>query len=1202
MKFLARLLLAIALLTPQYASGLTPAQKIILLSGAGEVLTGGETLLAGETSGFAADFTDVANPNEQVLVRRSTLTYGADEFLTNGGTSPKLVKNASAGLEWAAHNIILQSQTFSDAAWNKVKSTATAGSATAPNGTATGFLIADSNTDNDNHGLTITSAVTAIAGATYTYSIYAKKRDYRYVQVNLYTGTNRYGFFDLDTGATSGITNADSLSTEDVGNGWWRLKVVATLGAAETTVTPHAYYTDTTVTAAHVGVVGTGTYFWGAQVNRGTLATAYLPTTSAARYGVAREHDGTQWQALVEPAGTNLALRAWDYANAAWNVFGAGAAKVGVGVTDPFGGTNSYELTLGTVGGAFDSASAVYQNITMPTTTTYTASFYLRSKTGTTTVRIGANVNGAASVDSGDITLTTTWQRFTVSGSGTATANGNISIRTNVAGNSTAIYASLAQLETGTVATSPIPTFAATVTRAADAPFVLTSAIPFFGSAHTLFAQFTKRTAAVRGVAASLSNPSDGSADDISVDGQNDGQLRAYVETGGALEFGALTMGAYTANTSQRMAIAAATNSANAAANGTIAGADDTSVTLPVPTRLTIGNIEATTGGATQPLNGYVSSVAYIARRATNTELVNLTNGTTAPSALLSSETTALVIDFSNYDAPVSLKLGVPEVSYAPDAFFSNGGTSPKLVYDSTGTLVWSPHNLVLQSETLSSWLAVVGTPIRTATTVEDNDAAGFEGVWQGFTGILNETYTVTYWVGKDSVTTRFPEFQLDIGSGGAHYVTLNTQTGATGYRSGTSLPAGGAVSVADEGDRWRLSITSGPAGSTSLNAYIYPALTTSMGGALDNAAVGTVTVYKTQFNRGRVPTAYLATTTAQRMGLALDYNPTTLAARGLLVEPAATNLITQSRNASTPVVLNSNTTVTANTQNGPDGTLIADTLTIGADGYHYKQSEVLVASTVYTGSIYVRASAPLTVNMRLIPGVGTAVQSAISVSTAWQRFTLTGTSGGDTTRAELGFDVRAVSGGDGVAKTIFVSDFQLEAGSVATSPIPTFAATVTRAADNPFVLTSAIPYSLAAETIFAQFVPRVLSVNRSVMALSDGSASNGVTLLAQQGTNLYGVVSSGGGNSFLPTPPSQQLTLNAVNKMALAATVNDFALVANASSPIVDAAGAMPVSLTTLQIGNHDGTALETLNGWVEKTFALPRRATNAELQTRTQ
>ena len=59
---------------------------------------------------------------------------------------------------------------------------------------------------------------------------------------------------------------------------------------------------------------------------------------------------------------------------------------------------------------------------------------------------------------------------------------------------------------------------------------------------------------------------------------------------------------------------------------------------------------------------------------------------------------------------------------------------------------------------------------------------------------------------------------------------------------------------------------------------------------------------------------------------LAIDYDPVTHAARGLLCEPAATNIHPQSNDLS---ALNlENGTATLNNQTGPDGTLTVDTYT----------------------------------------------------------------------------------------------------------------------------------------------------------------------------------------------------------------------------------------------------------------------------------
>jgi hypothetical protein len=73
-------------------------------------------------------------------------------------------------------------------------------------------------------------------------------------------------------------------------------------------------------------------------------------------------------------------------------------------LTDPTGGSNAQSVTFGTAASAMFNTSGT----TVVSGITHTFSVWLRSATGTTTVRIGdANVAPVATV-----TLTTTWQRF----------------------------------------------------------------------------------------------------------------------------------------------------------------------------------------------------------------------------------------------------------------------------------------------------------------------------------------------------------------------------------------------------------------------------------------------------------------------------------------------------------------------------------------------------------------------------------------------------------------------------------------------------------------------------------------------------------------------------------------------------------------------------------------------------------------------
>lgn len=161
------------------------------------------------------------------------------------------------------------------------------------------------------------------------------------------------------------------------------------------------------------------------------------------------------------------------------------------------------------------------------------------------------------------------------------------------------------------------------------------------------------------------------------------------------------------------------------------------------------------------------------------------------------------------------------------------------------------------------------------------------------------------------------------------------------------------------------------------------------------------------------------------------DYDPVTLAAKGLLVEEQRTNLILYSQeldNAAWASDANRGT-VTANATTSPDGTVNADKFVAGSDGFGYRfQQPTASASTAYTASIYVKAAETAIVYLELSNTTGltyfnlstVAVTATATGATGafiqaagngWYRIGATSTTSGVATTALLNFGVANASG-----------------------------------------------------------------------------------------------------------------------------------------------------------------------------------------------
>jgi hypothetical protein len=465
-------------------------------------------------------------------------------------------------------------------------------------------------------------------------------------------------------------------------------------------------------------------------------------------------------------------------------------------------------------------------------------------------------------------------------------------------------------------------------------------------------------------------------------------------------------------------------------------------------------------------------------------------------------------------------------------------------------------------------------------------------------------------------------------GGGTKRYLNVYPQTAGTAWAIfdldlGTVPATGGAQyvssSITSAGNGWyRCSVTVTANTTAALNANYYIGDSSSTP-APTYTGNGTSALYiwGAQLNTGTSALPYAATTSA----------PYTLCTpKGLLIEEARTNLLTYSEQFDNAAWVKGDVTVTANAAVSPDGTTNADSVIEAATTaiHRINQSATISLSTAAAISFYVQAigSRRLYINAVVAANVGAlfdltgsgtvvdlagvAANKAASISqigNGWYRCTVIGTGTGvaNNIYAQINRSTSVTAAddtylGDGTSG-IRVYGAQMEAGSFATSYIPTVASTVTRSADVASMTGTNFSswYNATQGTLFTNWTS-VNTVQSTVAQISDGTANNRMLI---QGNNGSGTMR----NLVFVAGVAQVTTLDfsiaaGTHKDALAYSAGSYGASRDGAVTLTNSYASVPSGMNTLGIG-YDGAAYA--NGWLASISYYNTRLPNSTLQALT-
>ena len=552
-------------------------------------------------------------------------------------------------------------------------------------------------------------------------------------------------------------------------------------------------------------------------------------------------------------------------------------------------------------------------------------------------------------------------------------------------------------------------------------------------------------------------------------------------------------------------------------------------------------------------------------------------------------------------------------------------------------------RNLFLQTQRfqVGAWTKDASTAVPNAATAPDGTPTAnkitatattvFHSIRQSVTQTV-ATYTYSMY----AKAAEYSKLILADATAGTWSATFNLATGATITTGGTAVLSS---SIQATGNGWyRCAVTfTGAAASVAHAAVGYPdtgATLNNFGASYTGDGLSGVYLWGAQLELGSTVTAYTRNN-AGRFPPRFDYDPVTLAPKGILIEEQRTNLLLQSETFDSATWNKFNVTVTANAAVSPDGASDADALVEDATtGSHICQQFLAYTSgTAYTFSTYVKAGTRTWVQIALPPSAFTAStggffnltgagslgaaagtptsRTITAVGNGWYRITVTATAtataSGNTFIGAGSADGTSSYAGVAGAEALYLYGAQLEAGAFATSYIPTVASQVTRNVDQYDIQAPMFTfwYNQNAGTLVfegSSFATNNTSTGIPGILVSDGANNNSNSHRVLAFSDYWEATTANGGvvqsdlfsfGTYIP---------NVTAKVAYAYATNNFAASINGGVAITDVSGTVPVTMTRMISGANSISASSYLNGHIRSVRYYQTRLSDAQLRALTE